>query len=1220
VQNESDKILLDKAFALTAEAFAQMQPKEQVQVLSALTNAAITYGQQDVSTAGLTLKQQYYQHAIALSVPRFESLNAHGQALALKALYNAAITYGRQDSSMAGLVQALQHYQCAIALGAPRFESLNADAQHFLLRALTNAGFTHSQQDKSPAVLAQAQQHYQRAIALGVPRFESLNADAQDQLLRALMNAGVLHCQQDSSPAGLAQEQQHYQRAIDLGEHRFATLSADSQAKVLRALTNAGVLHSQQDKSPAGLARTQQHYERAIDLGELRYDSLNIEARHEVASSAENLETILYNLGSRATARLPQSLVWNLWARGLDNITNGRIRAQIPLRNRSADGPGADRWLTQGNSFPAVMQRRGQASTVRMLAQSRLAVHSQVPSMPAILQPRQEERVLTATGRTIAQARGWPLSIQGAAHWLLALLCAHAPVLLPAMPDCIAAPSDTPAQPDWQPNLAAIASALKFNGMRLDGGGFRAPYYWERLLPVSKRGDLRYIHAAEDAGTIHAWLRTWLDDGDGRALGDALLFAWQEHSSTIEAMATWLAQRGLPDAHKRARDACLLGLADKVVAEALAVPLPMALPHRSRLNYWLSELAAAHSGYDDVEWGLAHTLQRFAQGGLCQPGLSPHVAWELLESARIGLACRAHPTKQRWTRWDDEAVKQIHQAELRALDDAERHIKARQAGRPLPMPDEVDSRIEPFATMAEQWQRMGVGLVFETPATAAALLQPGETLVQLWWAAPPPSAAAPTSIGNALWLRHAHDAKVATPWALQHQHLPHTLDGTALQRMTQPWAAATGANADSSATKANEASNADFDHVQQAWGSMVAEGSAARALLSWLQECNMQMQGTATGGSAGRSGAAQRMVVVLPHHLANLPWQALRELVAPALSLELVASVGAWAQSRRALNAGASKADHATVVIAQEIWDEGGALEAREVAKVMGVAPTVSNDFTEIIAALQSPGPTHLAMHGGFDAQAPQRSALVVDTDTVSVSALATRGGGHLQMRTSLRLRKAPTTGPAGAAQAPPLASTHATPHPQRYAPAQLPAWVLGQLKVQGDVGLGVCDSLQLQVGQGDAQALGAVGMGPVLMAAGARSVVGSLWACDEWAAAVFFALWYDERQRHAASVALGRARQRLRALTSSQLLAWVSVVAPESLLAAQARCRETAAWDGPFAHPWCWAAFALLGNAPALPALRTSYMPDDSAQPKTGSKWRAWWQRIWQRVWQPQR
>ena len=172
----------------------------------------------------------------------------------------------------------------------------------------------------------------------------------------------------------------------------------------------------------------------------------------------------------------------------------------------------------------------------------------------------------------------------------------------------------------------------------------------------------------------------------------------------------------------------------------------------------------------------------------------------------------------------------------------------------------------------------------------------------------------------------------------------------------------------------------------------------------------------------------------------------------------------------------------------------------------------------------------------------------------------------------------------------------------------------------KGDVSLGVCDSLQTRVGQGDAQALGAVGMGPVLMAAGARSVVGSLWACDEWAAAVFFALWYDERQRHTASVALGRARQRLRALTSAQLLAWVSVVAPESLLAAQARCEATAAWYGPFAHPWCWAAFALLGNAPALPALRTSYMPDDSAQPKTGSKWRAWWQRIWQRVWRPQR
>jgi hypothetical protein len=68
------------------------------------------------------------------------------------------------------------------------------------------------------------------------------------------------------------------------------------------------------------------------------------------------------------------------------------------------------------------------------------------------------------------------------------------------------------------------------------------------------------------------------------------------------------------------------------------------------------------------------------------------------------------------------------------LDEAERHIKARQAGKPLPTPDQVDGSLEPFTSMAQQWQRMGVGLVFETPASAAALLRPGESLVQLWWA------------------------------------------------------------------------------------------------------------------------------------------------------------------------------------------------------------------------------------------------------------------------------------------------------------------------------------------------------------------------------------------------------------------------------------------------------------------------------------------------------
>jgi CHAT domain-containing protein len=166
---------------------------------------------------------------------------------------------------------------------------------------------------------------------------------------------------------------------------------------------------------------------------------------------------------------------------------------------------------------------------------------------------------------------------------------------------------------------------------------------------------------------------------------------------------------------------------------------------------------------------------------------------------------------------------------------------------------------------------------------------------------------------------------------------------------------------------------------------------------------------------------------------------------------------------------------------------------------------------------------------------------------------------------------------------------------------------------MHADVSLATCQALQTGVGQGHAAALGPLGIGPMLMSAGARSVAGSLWQCDAWAAAVFFALWYDERRSHDAGTALGRARQRLRTLSYEQLLDWVQQVAPDALQEAQARCDATRhIWERPFEHPWCWATFALLGQAPALPTLRSTKLPDQIS--RTGSSWRAWFVRIWRR------
>lgn len=171
-----------------------------------------------------------------------------------------------------------------------------------------------------------------------------------------------------------------------------------------------------------------------------------------------------------------------------------------------------------------------------------------------------------------------------------------------------------------------------------------------------------------------------------------------------------------------------------------------------------------------------------------------------------------------------------------------------------------------------------------------------------------------------------------------------------------------------------------------------------------------------------------------------------------------------------------------------------------------------------------------------------------------------------------------------------------------------LPAWLLDGVPVRGDISLPVCDSMLVAQGDGDAALLGPVGLGAMLSACGARTVTGSLWACNDWAAAMFFQLWFEQRRSLPAGQALTASRQALRSLSFEDFAQRVQVAAPLAVPAARHHIDTTRelGWAGPLAHPWVWAAFAMLGDAPAVPGL---------APPKTASSRWAWIQRFWQRV-----
>lgn len=1086
----------------------------------------------------------------------------------------------------------------AFALTNLEFERLSVIQQDSALWNLFLYGETNVLATKDTAELRLCREYSERFINLCEPRFESVDLTIKVAFLKTLNNSAArlsFETQGDS-----AKTQMHYllSRIVTAGESIFYELDADGRGYVLVALHDIATLSWVEDHYGIGFSQAKSLMNRVLRLGRPYFADLSMAGRDAYISCASTIESY------RRTAKMPISanhaelLAWLKWAKDYKNLRIEKSRSFAWSHHHSIAELSTIQWLISGKSFPASPERLEQASMVRNLAQSQIAIAGQQSQLRGLHPAPNAKVVLPSISGKIATAHGWPICINGAAHWLLALLCAHAPDLLPAIivGNGGGIGEEILTTDTWLPDIAAIARVLNFDGMRLDHDSFRAPYFWGTILPSPLLDSFRFVDTVENARTTSEWLDAWLNKNNGHVLSDALQLEWLQHVDAIQQLAVWLQMRGLPNPARHARDACLLGQADMAVAEALLAPQPDTPPHRSKLNNWINELAKVYGGHTDTEWDLARTLYRFSHGGLCLPDVTPSQAWDLLESGRIGQACRAHPKKQSWTHWDKEAVKQIHLAEVLALADAEQHIKARLAGNPLPMPDEVDSRIEPFATMAEQWQRMGVGLIFETPSSAGSLLHAGETLVQLWW--DEMSADVAAAQGQALLLSNSVGGNNNRLSCIK---IPPSLGGAALRGMALPWAAAFSTAGHCLADDVTDATNSDFDTLQAAWESMVAEGSAARRLIDFLRGCG------------------SRLVLILPHRLANMPWQAFQETVAPGLTLELAASVGAWAQARRAFTAKQAPAENGSVLMAHPIWQDGGELEAREIAEKMGIQPTVTSDFTDVITALQAPGPVHLAIHGSFDVQVPQRSSFVVDMNPFTAAQpadkLARRRSMNPSARTALRLRKGPSIGGDTETAAEATAKEQAKQVTPLYATAQLPAWVLGQLQVKGDISLGTCDSLRIGVGGEATQTMGPSGIGAVLMAAGARSVVGSLWACDEWATAVFFAFWYDERQRNNAGTALQRARQRLRHLTNAQLLAWVSTVAPASLAKAKERCDTTATWSGPFAHPWCWATFSVLGNAPALPSLRTSLLPDQVALIDNNSWWSTFQQWIRQYV-----
>ncbi|MFO1428710.1 MAG: CHAT domain-containing protein [Candidatus Competibacteraceae bacterium] len=219
--------------------------------------------------------------------------------------------------------------------------------------------------------------------------------------------------------------------------------------------------------------------------------------------------------------------------------------------------------------------------------------------------------------------------------------------------------------------------------------------------------------------------------------------------------------------------------------------------------------------------------------------------------------------------------------------------------------------------------------------------------------------------------------------------------------------------------------------LQDLWSS-VMDSAPVRSVAATLSEW-------------ARQARLQRLCVLFPAELAQLPWEALNIFDPEHLILERAVSLTHWRAPPRAPSKSEEPVPPAIIAYAQR--DPSVAYGRREAEQAGNYwhSPVEHNATAfDVMARLQQRPHGHLIMHGQYVAHNPYLS--------------------HLK-----------------------LSSTD-----------HLYAWTFGALDLQGHLGLSACQATLS--GQQAEHLLGPVGLGPALVAAGARRVIGPLWNCDQLA------------------------------------------------------------------------------------------------------------------------
>ncbi len=330
-------------------------------------------------------------------------------------------------------------------------------------------------------------------------------------------------------------------------------------------------------------------------------------------------------------------------------------------------------------------------------------------------------------------------------------------------------------------------------------------------------------------------------------------------------------------------------------------------------------------------------------------------------------------------------------------------------------------------------------------------------------------------------------------------------------------------------------STPDGDGVLACWIAWFQEGEHTLALQElWPTVMDSQpvRSVAATLSEWAHAAKVQRLCVLFPAELAQLPWEALEAFDPERLILERAVSLTHWRAPLKVSPEPQDPVPLATIVYAQR---DGSVAYGRQESEQAGAYwrspvpppatdPEQSATVFDVMAQLQQRPHGHLIMHGRYIAHNPYIS--------------------HLK-----------------------LSSTD-----------YLYAWTFGALDLQGHLGLSACQATLS--GQEAEHLLGPVGLGPALIAAGARRVIGPLWNCEQLASWLFHRSLFqaaENRPERPWTCHLAQARRQLRAMTSAELRTFLQQHLGEKFREPDFDYLLTE--ERPFANPYYWAPFVVLGD-----------------------------------------